>query len=1109
MKKKLHYAQYVFWALPLMGLVPQAVQARPAVAVSTTPAQQADVDSKMAAAVLLDKYTTDPGASHKAALAITVKGKVTGEDGAGLPGVTIRVKGTTQGTVTDMDGNYSLSVADGDAVLIFTFVGYTAQSIAVKNQTTINVSLQPDVQALEEVVVVGYGTQKKSDITGSISQVTEEQIKAMPVQNVLQSIQGRAAGVDISSNARPGEVGVIRIRGNRSIAGNNDPLYVVDGVPLQSGGLESFNPNDIASIEVLKDASATAIYGSRGANGVVLVTTKKGRSGSGEVSYNGSVTYEKINDLATYFTAAEYADYRRDAARAVTGDKGYKTPYPNPTDDFFYFGGDPTAWENIAAGYTWVDKENRIPQMRPTTPEEQQMWGVSEVPVYDPSKVPTTDWTDYVARTGVAQNHSLSARMGSDKITAYISGGYLGQTGTEIGQDYTRYTGLVSLEAKPLNWLSIGGTVNASYGVQNYGYAAGGSRGARTLYEAARGQLPFASPYDAEGNYIFNPGANINIINPIRDGEYVINERTGLRLFGSFFGELKLAEGLRFKTVFGPDIRNFRSGSFYDERSSLRGGGSRSSTDYARLSQNQGVSWTLENLLYYDKSFNQNHNLGVTLLQSSSLVKNEYSDMTAEDLPYDSQLWYNLGSTNKGALSGWGSGYDKRTLLSYMGRVNYTFRNKYLLTASGRWDGASVLAEGHKWSFFPSVALGWKLDQEQFLSGIKAINELKLRAGVGTVGSQAIGPYSTAGGLVRMPYVFGSTPASGYVPSYPAGSRGNQGSLPNPLLGWENTQTWNVALDFGFFNRRIGGSIDYYIANTSDILMNKKPLSVTGYSEITVNIGKTRNKGIDLALNTINIDGPNFRWYTDLTFSRNRTEIVELVNGQEDLVNMNLFIGHPMGVFYDYQKVGIWQIADADEMARFNENGSKYKAGDIRVADLNGDYKIDPNNDRTFIGYRDPKWTGGMANTFAYKNLELSAFVYSRWDYTILGGASDLSGQYVSRKIDYWTPTNPTNAFPIADYNNGGQPVHNSTTNYQDGSFVKVRYISLGYTLPQSLIERARMSNFKLYAQVLNPFLYSKTDFLDPDTNFQNGGANNSASSITTRSFVMGLNLTF
>ena len=695
--------------------------------------------------------------SPSSALAVSVEGTVTDMDGVPLPGVTVLVQGTTLGTTTDIDGRYSIDVPDENAILVFSYVGFVSEEVVVGDQSQISISLLPDLQTLTELVVVGYGTQKKSDVTGAISSLGGDEINAVPVQNLFQGIQGKAAGVDIASNTRPGEMGQIRIRGNRSLTANNNPLYVVDGIPLQAGGLESFNPNDIASIEVLKDASAAAIYGSRGANGVVLVTTKKGQTGRAEINYDGSVTFEKIRDLAPNFNAAEYAEYRRDAFRS-TGQ--YKAPYPNPAEDFPRFGeADPAAWEAIAAGYSWIDRDSRTPEMRPTTPEEQEKWGVSEVPVYDPSRIPTTDWADYVEQTGVTHNHNISARMGTEKVKAYISGGYLNQTGTEIGQDYNRYSGLLSLQAEPIEWLSLGGTVNASYGIQNYGYAAGGSRGARTLYEAAKGQLPFTVPFDAEGNYIFNPGGDPNIINPVRDGEFVINERTTMRAFGSFFAEIQLPAGIRYRAVFGPDIRNYRSGSFQDERSSLRGGGAPSSTNYARYQQNRQVSWTMENLLYYDKTFSDIHTLGVTLLQSSSSWKDEFSDMTATDVPYNSQLWYNLGSTNKGALDAWGSGYSKRTLLSYMARVNYSLKDKYLLTATGRWDGSSVLAEGHQWDFFPSVALGWKLSEEQVFANLTAINDLKLRVGLGTVGNQAVNPYATAGGLVRLPYVFGSTAA--------------------------------------------------------------------------------------------------------------------------------------------------------------------------------------------------------------------------------------------------------------------------------------------------------------------------------------------------------------
>ncbi|WP_051621100.1 SusC/RagA family TonB-linked outer membrane protein [Leeuwenhoekiella sp. MAR_2009_132] len=667
----------------------------------------------------------------------TVSGTVTDSQGMPLPGVNVIVQGTSTGTQTDFDGNYSLQANEGQT-LLFSFVGMKSISQLVGAANSYPITLQEDSSELDAVIVVGYGTQKKSDITGAISQVSADELNDFPVQNTLQGIQGKAAGVNISSNARPGEIGSIRIRGERSISGNSSPLYVVDGVPLQSGGLEAFNPNDIESVEILKDASATAIYGSRGANGVVLVTTKSGKDGRFQLNYSTNVTVENIRNLADYWNAGDYAEYRRDALRGagLYQSKGYA----DPILDAQYFGGDETALNNILDGYSWVDRDARIVQTRPATAEEQALYGVSEIPVYDGSQVPTANWTDFAEQTGILQQHNLSANMGTEKMKAYISTGYLDQQGTVPGQEYKRYSALMNLELSPVDWFTIGGTINASYSVQDYGYAAGGSRGSRTLYEAALGQLPYAQPYDANGDYIFNPGGNPNIINPIRDIGEVINERKTARMFGSFFAELKLAEGLRFKTIFGPDIRNFRNGQFQSAESSLRGGGSSSSTNYARYSTSESVSWTLENLLYYNKNFNDLHNVGVTLLQSSSRVTGESNDMTASDLPYDSQLWYNLGSTNRGALDGWGSSYTKRTLTSYMARLNYGLLDKYLLTVTGRADAASVLSEGNKWDFFPSLALGWKMEQEDFMKDIDWINQFKLRLGYGEVGNQAVAP---------------------------------------------------------------------------------------------------------------------------------------------------------------------------------------------------------------------------------------------------------------------------------------------------------------------------------------------------------------------------------
>ena len=1026
-----------------------------------------------------------------------ITGKVTDETKGGVPGVSVKVKGQTKGTTTGPSGDFTIAASAGQT-LVFTYVGYHTREVLVGASATINVSLAPSANDLTEVVVVGYGTAKKGDVTGSIAGIGAKEIERLPVQNALQAVQGRVSGVDVTSNARPGEVGSMRIRGNRSILATNSPLYVVDGIPLSAGGIDAINPHDIESIDILKDAAATAVYGSRAANGVVLVTTKKGKNGVTRVTYNAIATIEKIHFEDEFFNSGDYAEYRRNAYRVLKEGNGfnYTTPYADPKEDYDIFKSDLVAWENIAAGYTWLDKANLVAQMRPTTAEEKSRWGVDQVPVYDGSKIPTTDWADYVSQTGITQDHNLSVSSGTDKVASYFSAGYLNQRGTNKGQDYKRYTSKLSIDFKPTTWLNIGGSLNGTWGVQNYGYTGSGSRAANGIIAAARGMLPFAQPYDANGTYIFQPGGDIGILNPIKEDEYVINERTNLRLLGSFYAQIEPIKGLKYRINFGPDFRNSRTGQFQDKNSILRGGGVSTATNYARLQQAQFFSYTLDNLIFYDKAIGTKHKISATLLQSSQFNREENSDMTATNLPYTSQLWYNLGSTAKGALDGWGSGYSKSTISSFMARVNYTFNDKYLFSASSRWDGASVLAEGNKWSSFPAMALAWKMEEEPFIKKIKWINQLKPRIGFGVQGNSSVDPYTTAGGLVRMPIVFGNQVAIGFVPSDPKAA--NPTTLPNPALKWERTTQYNVGVDYSLLNSRISGSIEYYQSQTNDLLLNRSIVSVSGYTSIYFNVGKTKNRGFEFAVSSRNIDKENFKWTTDLNLSTNKDQVVELYAGKQDAPELNLFIGESPFLFYDYKKIGIWQIADAAEMAKFNGNAANFKAGDIRVEDKNGDYIINA-NDRQVIGNRFPKYTGGITNTFNYKNWEFSFFFYARTGFTIEGGANDMQGRYASRKVDYWTPTNPTNAYPIADYGNGGQPIFYSASNYLDGTFVKLRNISLGYTVPAKTLEKFHMANLKIYAQVLNPYLYKKNDFVDPDI----------GSSITSRSLVFGLNASF
>ncbi|SEA20170.1 TonB-linked outer membrane protein, SusC/RagA family [Arachidicoccus rhizosphaerae] len=998
---------------------------------------------------------------------VTVTGTVVDESGKPVIGAIVTIKGVSKGVLTGSDGKFSIDVPDANTTLLISYIGYTSQEVPLSGKTNVTVTLKEAAGALEDVVMVGYGTQKKSDLTGAIVSVSAEELERRPVANALEAMQGKAAGVDITSNERPGQTGSVLIRGVRSLNASNSPLYVVDGIPLATGGLEALNPNDIESVDILKDASATAIYGSRGANGVILVKTKQGKAGRMTVSYNGSATFETLEDKATMMNAEQYIEFRRAAYRRAD-------QYPEEAteaNDKAIFGQDAYAWANVEKG--WASGS------------------------WDGSKVSTTDWTGMVTRTGITQNHSLSVSGGTEKMKTYASVGYLDQTGTQKGQDYTRYNGKFSIDLQPVKWFRFGGSLSTTYSVQNYGFSSSSASGASSLYFAAQGMLPFAVPFDSTGARINLPGGDINILNPIGEDKYNINERKLTRTIGLAYAELNILPGLKLRSNFGPEFYNWQNGRFMDSLSINRGGGEPGSTNFAELSQSNKLSWTLDNLLYYEKAI-QKHNFQLTLLQSSSYNRTETSDMSAEDLPWNSQKWYQLNSVSK--LSGYSTGLSKSTLKSYMARLNYSFDNKYLLTLSSRWDGASQLADNHKWSYFPSLAAAWKIDQEDFMRSVSWINALKLRAGLGTTGNAAIDAYGTKGGVQTLYYTWGSTVDAGYVSS--DASLKDPASMPNENLGWERTTQFNVGLDFDILHNRISGSVDVYKSTTSDILMEMSIPSLTGYTTAWANIGKTANKGIDITLNTQNIKTRNFSWNTTLTLAGNRSRIVELSNGKEDDLSNLWFIGQRLSVYYDYKKVGIWQntAADQEEMAKFNANGGTFEAGDIKVADLNGDYKIDANNDRTIVGHSSPNWTGGLQNIFTYKNWELTVFMVSRMGYTIATGAESLQGRYAQRLVDYWTESNPTNDYPSPDYSSAAGDPYKSSMNYQNGSFIKIRNISLGYRLPQSMLDKLHVSNLKFYAQLTNPgMIYSGVSWIDPDL----GG------STYNRGVVIGANLNF
>lgn len=988
----------------------------------------------------------------------SISGTVMDADGKPLEGATVSEKGSRSTTVTNQGGTFQLNVSSGKAKLLISFVGHEEQEVAVNNQKQLSVTLKSINENLSAIVVIGYATVKKKDVTGAVASISEKDIKSRPVDNALQALQGKVAGVDIGSNERPGTLPSINIRGVRSLTASNSPLFVVDGIPLITGGIDNINPGDIESIDVLKDASATAIYGSRGANGVVIVTTKQGKAGKVTLSFNHSITIDNLVDNQEMFNASEYITFRRWAyyyagLNATTGVSTYpRGDQPDIAHDRTYFNatGDPSAWDNIAKGWasgTW-----------------------------DGSQVTTTDWRGIVKQQSFTTDNLVSVSGGSDKIKAYGSFGYLNNKGTIKGQSFKRYTAKAAVDFTATNWLSFGNNINIAYGKQEYGQSTVNvstiGTPASGLYESARSLFPYAVPYDAAGNRILFPGGDNSFKNIVDEWNYNIDERTTLRAFGSLYAQVNAGsiipalKGLKYRINFGPDFSYYRDGVYIDANSVSNGG----STSYASLANTRTFSYTLDNLLYYDRSIGE-HSFGLTLLASQTAYKQETNSISGNGIPLSSQLWNALTSgTVTGALST-KSDLVEQQLLSYMARLNYSFKDKYLLTVSAREDGSSVLAEGHKYEWFPSAALAWRISKEKFMNA-NWVNDLKLRVGAGVTGNSSIPPYFTQGGIVALFYPFSSTNVAGSIPN---------SVLANQELAWEKTTQYNLGVDFQLFKSRVSGSIDVYTSKTTDLLMRQLLPTVTGYTATYANIGETANKGIDISLTTVNIKHRDLTWMTTFNASWQKEHIVELPNGN-DIVN-GWFLGNPIGLIYGYRALGLWQSADKSAMQAFNANGNAFTVGSVRVADLNADNKIDANNDREIIGWTRPRWIVGMTNSVTYKNWDLSIFLYGRLNYLYNTGGEGQAARGVQRKIDYYTENNTNAQYQKPIFNSGNAPVdpYYSALGYMKASFIKVRNISLGYNLNKTLAPRT-ITSLRLYFQVQNPgMLYSKIKHLDMD----------------------------
>lgn len=1012
---------------------------------------------------------------------VTVKGTVTGENGSPLAGASIAVKGTNLGTTTDNNGAFSIAAAKG-STLVVSAVGYAEKEISVGNQKVISVNLTTKDKLLGEVVVIGYGTVRKRDVTGSTISVKGETLNEIKAPNIFNQLQGRAAGVDIQNNSSDiGAAGQIRIRGNRSLTNSaNNPLIVVDGMAY-GGSLNDINPDNIASIDILKDASSTAIYGSRGSNGVIIITTKRGTNNQkAVVTFNSYVGV--VNVIGTYklFNGQEYAKFKDDAKAGNSGSAPNTTNYALTPDET----------TNLAAGVN-------------------------------------TDWQNLLLTTGIRTSHDLNIRGGNERTQYSFGGGYYNETGVIHDQVLNRFTFNVNIDHKVSDRIKVGFT--------SFSTLLRSNRLGTNAYGSATRISPLFKPYKDDGSLNFQPaiqqGVDFTQINPltsIGNNDLIKAFTRRLQFQNNFYAEVKIIKDLKFRTSFGYGWSQTLNSNYTGPNTVFN---TNANTAGSSLSQNNAEGWqyTINNSFEYSKTFAKVHKVQAQVLQEIQKNYFQGQQFNGTGVPADFLQDYNWQQVN--TVTPQGGSFSERALIGYMGRVIYSFDDKYMLTATVRTDGASVLAPGYQWVTYPAVSIGWNLDREKFMQNVKFLSSLKLRAGYGLSSNQSINPYQTLGGLGTSFYNFGqgNTIGVNWVNGYTVNS------APNPTLSWEKTAGLNIGVDFALFNNRLTGTIEYFKTHTFDILLNKGLPPSTGLSTQQTNIGKTETKGLEFSLSSINVRTKNgFIWRTDFNGFFSREKITELQGGLKQDLGNGWFVGQPLSVIYDYKKIGIWQTSEAAQAAIYG-----VAPGDIKLEDTNKDNAI-TSADRQIVGNFQPSFMAGLTNHFEFKNFDLNVVMFGRFGQKVVvtylsadGGAAGypffLNSRVQQMKVNYWTPTNATNDFPQPDAGRDGL-LYTSTLTYRDGSFIKIRTIDLGYSLPSSLLNRTGIQSLRVYVSAQNPFilwspLVKSGLGLDPEGNgtgnaigSQGGGAANVVNNRTitvgmgvppTRQVIFGINLKF
>lgn len=970
---------------------------------------------------------------------ITVQGVVKDQTGETVIGASVMEKGTTNGTITGIDGDFSLNMSP-NGTLVVSFVGYKTQEVQVKGQKQLQVVLSEDAEMLDEVVVIGYGTMKKSDLTGAVSSIGNKDIKDSPVSNLGQAIQGKISGVQIVDAGKPGDNVSIKIRGLGSI-NNCDPLVVIDGVPTDLG-LSSLNMADVERLDVLKDASATAIYGSRGANGVVMITTKRGTEGKGKLAVSANYSFQNATNVPSLLNAAQYAELSNDMM--VNSGRNPNPEWANPSE--------------LGAG---------------------------------------TDWMDELLRTGVMQNYTVSYSGGNEKSHYYVSGGFLDQSGIVKSVNYRRFTFQSNSDAQVLKWLKFSNNITFSVDTKKSGsYNIGDALKALPIYPVKNEDGSWSGP---DGNSEWYGSTR----NPIGPTELNKSQTDGYNFLANLTAELTFTKWLKFKSTFGYDAKFWFIDNFtpkYNWKPTPTEETSRYKSD------NKSFTYLWDNYFLFDHTLWEKHRVGLMAGMSAQWNTNDYLNAQKNVFMFD-----NVHEMDNGEeMYAIGGNETEWALLSYMARVNYSYEDRYLLTATIRRDGSSRFGKKHRWGTFPSVSVAWRASQEKWFPKNDYINDLKVRAGYGVTGSQAsVGNYSYLASYNTSVYPFGI-------------SSGNQtalvsSTLANPYIHWEEVAQTNIGFDASLFNSRVMFSFDAYLKETRDMLVKASIPITSGFEDTTTtytNAGKVRNQGIEMSLHTINLTG-ELGWETNLTATYNKNKIKDLNSDVPYYINQinNSYVtmlakDYPINVFYGYVTDGIFQ-----NQSEVNTHAVQPGAepGDIRFRDLNNDGVIN-DSDRTVIGNPNPSWLFSMNNSLSYKGFELSVFLQgiagnkiynaNNIDNTGMAAAYNQTTDVLKR----WQGEGTSNSMPRAVFGDPNQNTRVSDRFVENGSYLRLKNITLSYTFPKQWLQKAQIENARLSLSCENVATITGYSGFDPEVGINGIDQNRYPIS---RTFSLGLNFNF